>query len=202
MDAKSLLDATTAEDSLSALSTQLVSLGYLSRPLDLSTLFLSPALPSNPSSKALKRHHDLLVLQARAREQIAKCLWGMLDQRQSERDVMEGLLAGEARAAEDAERERKARERTEREREAIARDLEAERAKSKCVPPVCPVFAVPLTSNGTQGARNQAQDGAGAPPSRAGRARQDEERAAVRQDAGRGQSTLHARAESFRLGLC
>ncbi|GAA5895071.1 hypothetical protein JCM8208_000105 [Rhodotorula glutinis] len=131
MDAKAALDATSTEESLSALSTQLVSLGYLSRPLDLSTLFLSPALPSQPSAKALKRHHDLLVLQARAREQIAKCLWGMLDQRQSEREVMEGLLAGEAKAAEDAEREHKARERAEREREAIARDLEAERAKTK-----------------------------------------------------------------------
>ena len=136
MDAKAALDATSTEESLSALSTQLVSLGYLSRPLDLSTLFLSPALPSQPSAKALKRHHDLLVLQARAREQIAKCLWGMLDQRQSERDVMQDLLAAEAKAAEEAEREHKARERAEREREAIARDLEAERAKTKCVPPL------------------------------------------------------------------
>ncbi|KPV75176.1 uncharacterized protein RHOBADRAFT_43663 [Rhodotorula graminis WP1] len=131
MDAKAALDATSTEESLSALSTQLVSLGYLSRPLDLSTLFLAPALPSQPSAKALKRHHDLLVLQARAREQIAKCLWGMLDQRQSEREVMEGLLAGEAKAADDADREHKARERAEREREGIARDLEAERAKTK-----------------------------------------------------------------------
>ncbi|GAA6047011.1 hypothetical protein JCM3770_004150 [Rhodotorula araucariae] len=131
MGAQSLSDISTGDESLSALSTQLVSLGYLSRPLDLRTLFLAPALPPDPSAKALKRHHDLLVLQARARDQIAKCLWGMLEQRQSERGVMEGLLAGEARASEDADRERKGRERAERDREAMGRELEAERARVK-----------------------------------------------------------------------
>lgn len=133
MAASTLIDGTSTEDSLSALSSQLVSLGYLSRPLDLSTLFLSPAIPNNPSAKALKKYHDLLILQARAREQIAKCLWGMLEQRQSERGVIEGLLAGEARAQEEVERERKARERAEREREAMGRELEAEKAKARCV---------------------------------------------------------------------
>ncbi|GAA6001096.1 uncharacterized protein JCM10292_006372 [Rhodotorula paludigena] len=131
MAASTLVDGTSTEDSLSALSSQLVSLGYLSRPLDLSTLFLSPAIPANPSAKALKKHHDLLILQARAREQIAKCLWGMLEQRQSERGVIEGLLAVEARAQEEVERERKARERAEREREAMGRELEAEKAKAR-----------------------------------------------------------------------
>ncbi|GAA6020843.1 hypothetical protein JCM10207_001677 [Rhodosporidiobolus poonsookiae] len=135
MDAHPLppLDVATSsvEESLNALSTQLVSHGYLSRPLDLQTLFLAPSLPSNPSSKALKKHHDTLILQARAREQLAKCLWGMLEKRNEEREVLEGLLAREARASGDAERERTLRERLGREREQMARDLEAERARAK-----------------------------------------------------------------------
>lgn len=121
------------EESLSALSTQLVSLGYLSRPLDLATLFLAPSLPAGASSKHARKHHDLLILQARAREQIAKCLWGMLEQRQTERDTIETLLAREARANEEAERERKAADRARKEREAMGHEVEAEKARAKCV---------------------------------------------------------------------
>ncbi|KAJ8294914.1 hypothetical protein OF846_001983 [Rhodotorula toruloides] len=131
MDVQSLLNATSTEDSLSALSTQLVSLGYLSRPLDLSTLFLAPPTPSNASSKALKKHHDLLILQARAREQIAKCLWGMLEQRRAERGTIEALLSREASAAEEAEREKNAADRARKEREVLGKELEAEKARAK-----------------------------------------------------------------------
>ncbi|GAA5990900.1 hypothetical protein JCM10908_000071 [Rhodotorula pacifica] len=131
METKALLDQTATEESLSALSTQLVSLGYLSRPLDLSTLFLSPSVPSSASSKHIRKHQDLLILQARAREQIAKCLWGMLEQRQTERATIETLLAREARANEDADRERIAADRARKEREAMGRELEAEKAKAK-----------------------------------------------------------------------
>lgn len=134
MDVQSLLNANSTEDSLSALSTQLVSLGYLSRPLDLSTLFLAPPIPSNASSKALKKHHDLLILQARAREQIAKCLWGMLEQRQAERGTIEALLSREASAAEEAEREKNAADRARKELEVLGKELEAEKARAKCVP--------------------------------------------------------------------
>ncbi|GAA5863412.1 hypothetical protein JCM3774_005283 [Rhodotorula dairenensis] len=135
METKALLDQTATEESLSALSTQLVSLGYLSRPLDLSTLFLAPSLPSGASSKHVRRHQDLLILQARAREQIAKCLWGMLEQRQTERATIETLLAREARANEDSDRERKAADRARKEREAMGRELEAEKARAKYAPP-------------------------------------------------------------------
>lgn len=121
------------EDSLSALSTQLVSLGYLSRPLDLATLFLAPSLPAGASSKHARKHQDLLILQARAREQIAKCLWGMLEQRQTERETIETLLAREARANEEADREQKAADRARKEREAMGRQVEAEKARAKCV---------------------------------------------------------------------
>ncbi|GAA5963711.1 hypothetical protein JCM8115_004250 [Rhodotorula mucilaginosa] len=119
------------EESLSALSTQLVSLGYLSRPLDLATLFLAPSLPAGASSKHARKHHDLLILQARAREQIAKCLWGMLEQRQTERETIETLLAREARANEEADREREAADRARKEREAMGREVEAEKARAK-----------------------------------------------------------------------
>ncbi|GAA5830826.1 hypothetical protein JCM11251_001089 [Rhodosporidiobolus azoricus] len=125
------------EESLSALSTQLIAHGYLTRPLDLTTLFLPPPLPipsattGEVSTKSLKKHQDLLILQARAREQLAKCMWGMLDKRMEEREVMEGLLAREARASMEQEREKSIRERAEREREAMGRELEAERARAK-----------------------------------------------------------------------
>ncbi|GAA5885744.1 hypothetical protein JCM6882_007551 [Rhodosporidiobolus microsporus] len=127
----------SAEESLSALSTQLIAHGYLTRPLDLSTLFLPPPLPTpssttgEVSSKSLKKHQDLLILQARAREQLAKCMWGMLDKRTEEREVMEGLLAREARASMEGERERAMRERAEREREGMGRELEMERARAR-----------------------------------------------------------------------
>ncbi|BGP24260.1 afadin/alpha-actinin-binding family protein [Rhodotorula toruloides] len=133
MDIQSLLNANSTEDSLSALSTQLVSLGYLSRPLDLSTLFLAPPIPSNATAKALKKYHDLLILQARAREQIAKCLWGMLEQRQAERGTIEALLSREASAAEEAEREKNAADRARKEREVLGKELEAEKARAKDV---------------------------------------------------------------------
>lgn len=133
MESKALLEQTASEESLSALSTQLVSLGYLSRPLDLSTLFLAPSLPSTASAKHVRKHQDLLILQARARERIAKCLWGMLEQRQAERATIETLLAREARANEEAERERAAADRARKEREAMGRELEAEKARAKCV---------------------------------------------------------------------
>ncbi|GAA5849738.1 hypothetical protein JCM8547_000549 [Rhodosporidiobolus lusitaniae] len=125
------LATASAEESLSALSTQLLSHGYLTRPLDLSTLFLAPSLPSSSSSKALKKHHDTLILQARARDQLAKCLWGMLEKRGEEREVLEGMLAREARAQGEGERERTMRERAEREAEGVRRELEAERARAR-----------------------------------------------------------------------
>ncbi|POY74251.1 hypothetical protein BMF94_2689 [Rhodotorula taiwanensis] len=131
METKALVDQTAVEETLSALSTQLVSLGYLARPLDLATLFLAPSLPAGASSKHVRKHQDLLILQARAREQIAKCLWGMLEQRQEERATIETLLAREARANEDAERERKQADRARKEREAMGREVEAEKARAK-----------------------------------------------------------------------
>lgn len=133
METKAPVDQTAVEETLSALSTQLVSLGYLARPLDLATLFLAPSLPAGASSKHVRKHQDLLILQARAREQIAKCLWGMLEQRQEERATIETLLAREARANEDAERERKQADRARKEREAMGREVEAEKARAKCV---------------------------------------------------------------------
>ncbi|BGP15757.1 hypothetical protein JCM10213_007947 [Rhodosporidiobolus nylandii] len=119
------------KDSYSALSSRLLALGALTRPLDLHTLFLSPSLPSSASSKAAKKHHDTLILQARAREQLSKCLWGMLERREEEREVMEGLLAREAREAGERERERTMRERAEREREIMGRELEQERSRAR-----------------------------------------------------------------------
>ncbi|GAA6027688.1 hypothetical protein JCM8097_007983 [Rhodosporidiobolus ruineniae] len=124
--------STSSEESFSALSAQLVSRGHLTRPLDLSTLFLPPPLPpSDASSKHLKRHQDMLVLQARAREQLSKCLWGMLERSRDERETVEGLLSREERARDEAERERTAAERARRERETMARELEVEKARAK-----------------------------------------------------------------------
>ncbi|GAA5968811.1 hypothetical protein JCM11641_000740 [Rhodosporidiobolus odoratus] len=120
-----------SQQSFSALSTALISSGYLTRPLDLQTLFNSPSLPSQSSSKALKKHNDLLILQARAREQLSKCLWGMLDKRDQEREMVEGLLAREARVSGEAERERGMRERAERDREVAQREAEKERARAR-----------------------------------------------------------------------
>ncbi|GAA5928069.1 hypothetical protein JCM1841_005897 [Sporobolomyces salmonicolor] len=126
------LDATlSTEESLSALSSSLLSHGYLTRPLSLSTLFLPPTLPSNPSSKAVKQHQDTLILQARARDQLARCLWGMLERGVEAREALEEAVAREGRQAMERERERKLRERAEREREALAREMEGERARAK-----------------------------------------------------------------------
>lgn len=129
------------EESFSALSTELLSRGFLTRPLDLTTLFLSPSLPSSSStsSKSLKKHQDTLILQSRAREQLAKCLWGMLEKNAGEREALEGVMAREARAQMEGERERGMRERAEREGEQAKRELEMEREKRKCVHFLSPV---------------------------------------------------------------
>lgn len=179
------------EASLSALSTQLVSLGYLSRPLDLATLFLAPSLPAGASSKQARKHRDLLILQARAREQIAKCLWGMLEQRQTERETIETLLAREARANEEADRERKAADRARTEREAMGRQVEAEKARAKCVPAPFACFGpclsgcTRLTKTQTlQGGRAEASERTRSAPTRSRRVGQSEKCPPVCQDAG------------------
>lgn len=112
--------------SLSHLSSQLQSLGYISRPLDLSQLFAStPASTSHLSSpSAILAHQAQLANEARACEQVVRCLWSMLGARMDASEGLETLAARERVGNYELERvkgmlskEKKAREAAEKERE-------------------------------------------------------------------------------------
>lgn len=96
---------------LSHLSSQLMSHGYISRPLDLISLFTQPSAPlyahthaSNdttdnvnaPTDKEIQRSlrtaRDKRVAQGRARDQVSKCLWTMLNARMDATATLEKLV--------------------------------------------------------------------------------------------------------------
>lgn len=120
------------DDPFSALSLQLVSHGFLTRPLLLSSLLPSlPSLPSGSSSSSLKKHQDLLLLRARSLDQITKLLWNLLETNQGSKEAVREAVERESRVFMEFEREKTLRDRVEKEKEALARELEKEKAKSK-----------------------------------------------------------------------
>ncbi|GAA6025337.1 hypothetical protein JCM11491_000684 [Sporobolomyces phaffii] len=116
------------DDPFQALSTQLVSHGYLSRPLLLSSL-LGPAAPASTSS--LKKQQDALLVRARAQDQLTKLLWSLLERNDEARQELKHSVEREGRAVVEWEREKTLNERLEKDKDTIARELEKERAKTK-----------------------------------------------------------------------
>ncbi|GAA6063713.1 hypothetical protein JCM10212_006827 [Sporobolomyces blumeae] len=119
----------TSEDSLSQLSAQLVSHGFLSRPLALAPLFAPPPAPSSSSKSSLERYNELVLQQARSKLQLVQCLWGLFERNTEDRERLVECVEREKRSEMEWERERGLRERARKEREQIARELESERAK-------------------------------------------------------------------------
>ncbi|GAA5912441.1 uncharacterized protein JCM6883_005670 [Sporobolomyces salmoneus] len=122
------------DDPFSALSLQLVSHGYLTRPLLLSSLLASlPSVPSSSSSSSssLKKHQESLLLRARSLDQLTKLLWSLLERNQESREEVKETVERESRAVMEFEREKGMRERQERDNNTLARELEIERAKTK-----------------------------------------------------------------------
>ncbi|GAA5840083.1 hypothetical protein JCM5353_008110 [Sporobolomyces roseus] len=120
------------EDPLSTLSTQLLSHGYITRPLSLSSLFLTPPLPSSSSSSSsLKSHQSLLLSKARAQDQLTKLIWSLLERGLEGREELRECVEREGRLNSEWERERGLRERSERDLKKVERELEVERARSK-----------------------------------------------------------------------
>ncbi|GAA5943528.1 uncharacterized protein JCM15063_006444 [Sporobolomyces koalae] len=123
----------TLQDPFQALSTQLVSHGYLSRPLLLSALTAGAAstLPASASSSHVKRHQEQLLLKARAQDQITKLLWHLIERNQESTALTREAVEREHRVVMEFDREVGIRERAERERETVERELEKERARTK-----------------------------------------------------------------------
>jgi hypothetical protein len=119
--------------SLSHLSSQLQSLGYISRPLDLPQLFAAtPASTSHLSSpSAILAHHAQLANEARAREQVVRCLWSMLGARMDASEGLEALAARERVGNYELERVKGMLSKEKKAREAAEKEREKETAKAK-----------------------------------------------------------------------
>ncbi|ORY88107.1 hypothetical protein BCR35DRAFT_351231 [Leucosporidium creatinivorum] len=119
--------------SLSHLSSQLQSLGYISRPLDLPQLFAStPASTSHLSSpSAILTHQSQLANEARAREQVVRCLWSMLGARMDASEGLETLAARERVGNYELERVKGMLSKEKKAREAAEKEREKETAKAK-----------------------------------------------------------------------
>ncbi|KAL8292804.1 hypothetical protein RQP46_001416 [Phenoliferia psychrophenolica] len=134
MEGTSVLDSAELTASLSHLSSQLLSHGYTSRPLDLVSLFLTP-----PPSHALKQadpgayaeHVARIRAEGTARDQVVKCLWNMLGARMDSIEGLENLRSREMVGQYELERSRGLLQRAEKERDRARKDAEQERAKTK-----------------------------------------------------------------------
>lgn len=125
-----------SDDAFAALSLELVSHGYLTRPLLLSSLIASlPSLPppSSSSSSSLKKHQEALVLRARALDQLSKLLWTLLERNDASRKELSESIERESRAVMEHDREHALRQRQERDNNLVTRELEIERARTKSV---------------------------------------------------------------------
>ena len=119
--------------SLADLSSQLRSLGYLARDLDLSLLFASsPASTSHLSSpSAILAHQQTLASEARAREQLVRCLWSMLGARSEVNEGFEALASRERVGNYELERVKGMMNKEKRAREVAEQEKEKEVAKTK-----------------------------------------------------------------------
>ena len=120
--------------SLSHLSSQLLSYGYTSRPLDLVSLFLTPA-PSHAlqlaDPGAYAEYVERIRAEGTARDQVVKCLWNMLGARMDSTEGLDALRSREMVGAYELERCRGLLVRAEKERDKARKDAELEKAKAK-----------------------------------------------------------------------
>ncbi|SCZ93771.1 BZ3500_MvSof-1268-A1-R1_Chr6-3g08874 [Microbotryum saponariae] len=134
MDDPTTMDAA----SLSHLSSQLQSLGFLSRPLDVASLF-SAAAPTPTTAKggtnddpaSILAHQATMQQQYRAREQVLRCLWSLLTARNDAAEGLEAVSARERVLAYEIERTKAMLKREREAREASERDKQNERAKAQ-----------------------------------------------------------------------
>ncbi|SGY16958.1 BQ5605_C012g07043 [Microbotryum silenes-dioicae] len=134
MDEPTTMDAA----SLSHLSSQLQSLGFLSRPLDVASLF-SAAAPTPTTAKggthddpaSILAHQATMQQQYRAREQVLRCLWSLLTARNDAAEGLEAVSARERVLAYEVERTKAMLKREREAREASERDKQNEKAKAQ-----------------------------------------------------------------------
>ena len=109
--------------SLSSLSSQLLSLNLITKPLDLIPIFSPPSQsPLSPSQ---------LAADARAREALLRCIWAMLEARQQMGETLE-RVDGMGRVREYELERAEGMVSVERRKAAVAgKEAEGERAKAK-----------------------------------------------------------------------
>ena len=134
-------DKTTSEneDSLAHLSAQLNAHGYITRPLDLISLFALPPPPLVTSAEqtdkqlrnALKQARAATEAQDKAREQLVRCLWNMLGARVDATTAIERLSTELRVLVYDHERANGILAKEREKRVLAEKDAMAEKAKAK-----------------------------------------------------------------------
>ncbi|KDE04525.1 hypothetical protein MVLG_05091 [Microbotryum lychnidis-dioicae p1A1 Lamole] len=134
MDEPTTMDAA----SLSHLSSQLQSLGFLSRPLDVASLFSAAAATpttakggTHDDPASILAHQATMQQQYRAREQVLRCLWSLLTARNDAAEGLEAVSARERVLAYEVERTKAMLKREREAREASERDKQNEKAKAQ-----------------------------------------------------------------------
>ncbi|KAK4702751.1 hypothetical protein P7C70_g3471, partial [Phenoliferia sp. Uapishka_3] len=130
------MDTSTSDSSasLSHLSSQLLSQGYTSRPLDLVSLFTTPPPPSSLRTTDPQSYAALvsrLRQESTARDQVVKCLWNMLGERINSVERLEEVRGRVGVVEYELERERARVRGVEKKREKARKEAEGERAKTK-----------------------------------------------------------------------
>ncbi|SCV67589.1 BQ2448_5200 [Microbotryum intermedium] len=130
-------DSTTMDAaSLSHLSSQLQSLGFITRPLDVASLFTAPTTTSgtkdmNHDPASILAHQASVQQQYRAREQVLRCLWSLLTARNDAAQGLEAVAARERVLAYELERTKAMLKREREARESSERDKQNEKAKAQ-----------------------------------------------------------------------
>lgn len=123
------------ETSLSHLSSQLRSLGFIHRPLDLPALFAATQKPSSRSAKPeeILAYQKRLQQETRAREQVIRLLWSLLGARDEASERLEEVKTREQVLCYEMERSQAMVTREKRRADRMQEEREAEAAKAKCV---------------------------------------------------------------------
>ncbi|KAI5478882.1 Afadin/alpha-actinin-binding family protein [Pseudohyphozyma bogoriensis] len=127
-------DPPTDESSLSHLSSQLIAAGFLSRPLELVSLFASSSSSSSSTATSEASYHrreERLKKETKAREQIVKCLWNMLASRLDEREGLEKAVTGLQVKEYELERMRASVDRAEKDKAIARKESEGDKARAK-----------------------------------------------------------------------
>lgn len=124
----------TDEKSLSHLSSQLRSLGFINRPLDLAELFAST--PHSLSSRTrspeeILAHQTRLQVENRAREQTIRLLWSLLGAREEANERLEEIKTREQVLGYEMDRTQAMVSKEKKRADRMQEEREAEAAKAK-----------------------------------------------------------------------